>query len=45
VLADIITVLEALVSILKGTNKLWGLFHKKGAKPTKTTEKETLNTE
>jgi len=43
--ADLIVVLEAIVSILKGVNKLWGLFSKKGVKPTKTTKTETIKTE
>jgi len=42
---DLITVLEAIVSILKGANKLWGLYSKKGVKPTKSTKTETIKTE
>jgi len=41
---DLITVLEAIVSILKGANKLWGLYSK-GAKPTKSTKSETIKEE
>ena len=44
-MGDLITVLEAIVSILKGANKLWGLYSKKGAKPVKTTKSETINEE
>jgi len=41
---DLITILEAIVSILKGANKLWGLYSKKGSvKPGKTTKSETIN--
>jgi len=40
---DLITILEAIVSILKGANKLWGLYSK-GVKP-KTTKTETIKTE
>ena len=44
-MGDIITVLKALVNILEGVNKLWGLISKKGAKPVKTTKSETINEE
>jgi hypothetical protein len=42
--AELIVVLEAIVSILKGCTKLQGLFAKKGkSKPSK--DIETINTE
>ena len=44
-MGDLITVLEAIVSILKGANKLWGLVSKKGAKPSKSTKTEKHNEE
>ena len=46
-MGDLITVLEAIVSILKGANKLWGLYSKKGVKPIKSSksDKETINEE
>ena len=46
-MGDIITVLKALVNILEGVNKLWGLYSKKGAKPIKSSksDKETINEE
>jgi anti-anti-sigma factor len=36
--------LRILLSILKGANKLWGLYSK-GVKPTKSTKSETIKTE
>jgi hypothetical protein len=42
---DIITALEAIVSILKGANKLWGLINKKGAKPKTIKSETTTNTD
>lgn len=43
-LSDVITALEALVSLLKGISKLKGLFTKKGkSKPSK--DIDTINTE